>query len=265
MAKKKDGRVTARANEVRVLRSLQRFGWLRTKDVAALCWTRWASKPNDALNLAPVQANASSLRMAQRTLKRLKLKRCVLASQAPDGSFVYALAEAGVRLLLQLGLQSQSGKDLVRNFSSAFFRHRCISNQIAIAAITQGFRVSTEREIAQGLCPGGVQGIEGKRPDVIVRDGKQAIFCEVERSRKKSAEYQALLLWLEKILRLKANVYVSLEVENLFLIQVIFICTDAFRIRLQKDLEARGWMVSQQETLINYSTTLYNFRDIIFP
>lgn len=265
MAKKKDGRAIARANEIRVLRSLQRFGWLRTRDLAVLCWTRWATKPADVLNFEPREATVSALRMAQRTLKRLKLKRCVLASQAPDGSFIYALAQAGVRLLLQLGLQSQSGKDLVRNFSSAFFRHRCISNQIAIAAITQGFRVSTDREIAQGLCPGGVQGIEGKRPDVIVRDGQKAIFCEVERSRKRSSEYQALLLWLEKMLDYKASGEIFLEVEKLNLNQVVFICTDAFRVRLQKELEARGRKISEQRVLINFSTELYDFKDILFP
>lgn len=265
MPKAKDARAVARSNEVRVLRSLQRFGWLRTRDLATICWTRWAPRPAGVLNLEPIAATASALRMAQRTLKRLKVKRCVLAARAPDGSTVYALAEAGVRLLLELGLQSQSGKDLVRSFSSAFFRHRCIANQIAIAAITQGFRVSTEREIAQGLWLGGLQGIEGKRPDVVIRDGKQAIFCEVERSRKKSAEYQALLSWLEKMLQSKASGDIFLGGENLFLSQVIFVCTNAFCARLQKDLEARGWKISEQKALINCSTELYVFRDILFP
>ena len=37
-----DGRVAARDNELRVLRALHRFGWLRTRDIAALVWLIWA-------------------------------------------------------------------------------------------------------------------------------------------------------------------------------------------------------------------------------
>mgnify|MGYP000853832867 FL=1 len=41
----KDGRAIARENEVRVLRALHRFGWLRTRDLAVLVWQRWARSP----------------------------------------------------------------------------------------------------------------------------------------------------------------------------------------------------------------------------
>lgn len=265
MANKKDGRVIARANEIRVLRALQRFGWLRTRDLASLCWTRWATKAADAVNIAPVDAAASAIRMAQRTLKRLALKRCVLSSQAPDGSIVYTLAEAGARTLSDMGLQAHSGKDLTRSFSSAFFRHRCIANEIAISAITQGFRVSTEREISQGLWLGGAHGVEGKRPDVVIRDGHNVIFCEVEKSRKNSADYQALLSWLGKMLEAHCKGGALIGNEKLLMQKVIFVCASKFRAKLQKDLLARGWGVNQLDVLINYSNELYSFRDIIFP
>ncbi|MEZ0246991.1 MAG: hypothetical protein ACAH09_10170, partial [Methylophilaceae bacterium] len=75
----KDGRAIARANEVRVLRALHRFGWLRTRDLAALVWQRWANQPAEKHNLQPPIATASGLRMAQRTLRRLRDKRLVLS------------------------------------------------------------------------------------------------------------------------------------------------------------------------------------------
>src|SRR5690554_722973 len=147
----KDGRAVARENEVRVLRALHRFGWLRTRDLAALGWQRWARNPTSEPSLKPAPPTAAGVRMAQRTLRRLRAKRQVLSSRAPDGSLIYALAEAGARLLLQAGVTAVTGKDLLRSFSAAHFRHRCIANEIAVGAVVEGFRVATEREIAQGL------------------------------------------------------------------------------------------------------------------
>lgn len=262
----KDGRAIARVNEGRVLRALHRFGWLRTRDLAALCWTRWLSKPSGPLNLAPINPTDSALRMAQRTFKRLRVQRQVISTQAPDGSIVYTLSEAGSRALKKSGIDALSGKDLVRGFSSAYFRHRCIANEIAIAGITQGFRVSTEREIAQGIWLGGEAGIYGKRPDVVLRDGKRVIFCEVEKSRKRMAEYQALLRWLGKILHhLQHPGKDALLGPELTMESVVFVCTQAFRTKLQKDLEVAGWSTAQKNSFIQYSCELYMFRDILFP
>lgn len=262
----KDGRVIARANEFRVLRALHRFGWLRTRDLAALCWKRWPPRPVAMLSLAPISPSASGLRMAQRTLKRLRAMRCVISAQAPDGSIVYTLSEAGVRALKDTGIEAASGKDLVRGFSSAYFRHRCIANEIAIAGITQGFRVSTEREISQGLWLGGEAGVFGKRPDVVVRNGKQAIFCEVEKSRKKQAEYQALVRWLCRLLLLQQKSGGQAQLSpDVCLERVVFICTQVFQTKLERDLEVAGWTQAQQTTLIQYSCELYQFRDILFP
>ncbi|UOB06111.1 hypothetical protein [[Acidovorax] ebreus] len=204
--------------------------------------------------------------MAQRTLKRLRTMRCVISAQAPDGSIVYTLSEAGARMLKEAGIDAASGKDLVRGFSSAYFRHRCIANEIAIAGITQGFRVSTEREISQGRWLGGEAGIFGKRPDVVLRDGKRVIFGEVEKSRKRASEYQGLLRWLGRILELQKRSQDGVQLgSEVVLERVIFICTQAFQAKLQRDLEAAGWSLAQQNSLIHYSTELYSFRDILFP
>ena len=262
----KDGRVIARASEFRILRALQRFGWLRTRDLARLCWKRWLLKPVAPLSLAPVNSTASAVRMAQRTLRRLRAMRYVISAQAPDGSIVYTLSESGARALQNAGISAGSGKDLVRGFSSAYFRHRCIANEIAIAGITQGFRVSTEREISQGRWLGGEEGILGKRPDVVLRDGKRVIFGEVEKSRKRVSEYQALLRWLGKVLQHhQSAAQGGLLGPDLILERVIFICTQAFQAKLQRDLEAAGWSPAQQSSVIHYSSDLYMFRDILFP
>lgn len=264
MTKKKDGRAIAHHNEVRVLRSIARFGWLRTRDIAVLCWTVWSIKPVAAFELVRIFPSSSGWRMAQRTLKRLAQKRCVLASKAPDGCIVYTLAEGGARALRERGFPAQSGKDLVRGFSNAFFRHRCIANEVAIAAIVQGYRASTEREIAQGAWFGGLQGVEGKRPDVVVKNQDQILFCEVEKSRKNKTEYQDLLSWLVKMSAVQGARNLACGNEKVVLAKVIFVCTLAFQKKLRKDLVALGLTAAKQDQLISYSTDLYDLRSTMF-
>jgi hypothetical protein len=83
--KQLDGRAVAQDNELRILRGLNRFGWLRTRDLAALVFTRWAGKPVQNPSLVPPTATASALRMAQRTLRRMLDARLVLQAGGPDG------------------------------------------------------------------------------------------------------------------------------------------------------------------------------------
>ena len=173
MANQKDGRITARENEIRALRALHRCGWLRTRDLATLVWQDWARNPTGEPSLKPPTPTASALRMAQRTMRRLRDKRLVLSSLAPNGSIIYALSEAGARALQQIGVAAVTGKDLMRAFSAGHFRHRCIANEVAIGAIVAGYRASTEREISQGHWLGGEKGIKGKKPDVLIRSGDE--------------------------------------------------------------------------------------------
>ena len=262
----KDGRLIARQNEQRCLRALHRFGWLRTRDLAALCWQHWASRPSGPPGLGPTQPTGSAVRMAQRTLCRLRDARLVIAGQGPDGAVIYALSEGGARVVKEAGIAASSGKDLVRGFSSAHYRHRCISNQLAISGMAQGFRVSTEREVAQGLWLGGGIGIEGKRPDVLLRSRNQVWWVEVERSRKNAPEYKALLRWLTKVLhdstrrdgsRLLGPGYVWGR--------VIFVCAPAFATKLRRDLQALGWTQQQVDALAWFESALYRFEETLFP
>lgn len=262
----KDGRAAARDNELRVLRALHRFGWLRTRDIAALVWLIWAKADGAAVapSLRPAVPTAAGLRMAQRTLGRLYDRRWTLRARAPDGATIYALAEAGARFLQQSGIAAESGKDLLRPQSGGYYRHRCIANAVAIGAIVDGLRASTEREIAQGRWFGGTEGVAGKRPDVLIRDSTTAWWVEVERSRKNAREYGQLLCWLDAALtdaRLGAQARL---LNSLRWGKIAFICTPAFEMKLRADLSDRGWPRQDLDQWIEFSTSLYKLEDIVF-
>jgi hypothetical protein len=146
---KRDGRELARQNELRLLKSLHKYGWLRTRDLAALHWMP-AMRRGQLFELATVEVSQTALRMAQRTLARLRRDCKVLWIQAPDGSTIYGLAEAGARQLVSLGIPAKSGKDLVRRISLSHYHHRRLANEVAIVAVLQGYRVASETEIASG-------------------------------------------------------------------------------------------------------------------
>jgi hypothetical protein len=154
----------------------------------------------------------------------------------------------------------------VRGFSSAYYRHRCIANEVAIAGMTQGFRASTEREIAQGAWLGGEAGIAGKRPDVLLRAGNTVHWVEVERSRKNSADYKAFLAWLSKVLQDHARRDGSrLLGPGQVWGRIFFICTQAFEAKLRKDLATAGWLPQQVDALACFESALYRFEDTLFP
>lgn len=264
---KRDGRAVARENDLRALRALHRFGWLRTRDLAALLWQRWAAKPHaGGPSLQPPPFTPSGLRMAQKTLRRLRQGRLVLQARGPDGSLIFSLAEGGARLLQALGVKAVTGKDLMRSFSTSHFRHRCIANEVAISAIVEGFRVATEREISQGLWLGGERGIAGKRPDVFIR-GASVWWIEVERSRKNAKDYSELQKFLtaaaRDALRPTGSGSVLLQ-DKMRWARVMFICRPAFEIKLRRDLQGKGWTATTIETFVSFQTSLYDFKDINF-
>ncbi|UYO94690.1 hypothetical protein [Pollutimonas sp. M17] len=135
-----------------------------------------------------------------------------------------------------------------------------------LEVIVQGFRASTEREIAQGLWLGGEEGIAGKRPDVLLRSGMHVYWIEVERSRKNAKDYKALLVWLTRVL------HDSTQIGGSRLLRfgqqwerVIFICTRAFETKLRKDLEAVSWTPKQINMLLSFKSALYHFEETLFP
>ncbi|CAN0618007.1 conserved protein of unknown function [Burkholderia multivorans] len=259
-----DGRIAASQNEVRVLRALNRFGWLRTKDLAALLWQPWARKPAGEPDMRPQVPTTSARQMAQRTLRRLYEARQVLRSQAPDGALIYALATAGVRRLGQLGVPAASGKDLVRRFSAAQYRHRCIANEVAISGIVAGFRTSTEREIAMDKWLGGEFGVAGKKADVLLQGNGQVWWVEVERSRRNASDRARLHAFLAAVLHDASQPSDPVLLDGQRWAKVIFICTPAFRTRLVRELENAGWTEAVIKRLTCFVDELYSFVDIMF-
>lgn len=261
----RDGRIIAMENEVRVLRALHRFGWLRTRDLAVLLWQQWQKSPPGEPDLKRPTPTASDWRMAQRTLRRLVEARQVLRGQAPNGSVIYALSEAGSRRLQQLGVPALSGKDLIRAFSAAQFQHRSVANEVAIAGILAGYRISSEREIAQDKWLGGADGIEGKKPDVLLQANGRVWWYEVERSRKNAKDYARLLKWLQAVRHDARPGHESVLLgKGLCWARVVFMCTPAFRSKLLRDLETTGWQKDAIEALIMFETVLYSFADMLF-
>lgn len=262
-----DGQVLAAKNELSVLRALQRFGWLRTRDVAVLVWRLW-EKPSlgSQPSLSPPVATSSEIRMAQKTLARLRKKKFILSSMAPNGSNVHALAQRGADVLREAGIEAGSGKDLIREFQSAFFLHRCIANEIAISAITEGLKAATEREIAQGRWLLGAKGAGkvGKRPDVLIRSKNDAWWVEVERSRKNHSDYKKLLSFLGEIFAVYVPGKKVLVSEGVALAKVIFICTSAFEVKLRTDLLSAGWSDVVISHFLVFDSTSYSFKKIQF-
>lgn len=239
----KDGREIARTYEQRVLKALHKYGWLRTRDLAVLIWMRANSRPKSAGFLPePIVVEQSAWRMAQRTLARLRNADKVLWKQAPDGSTIYGLAEAGAHWLVRQGISASSGKDLVRRVSMSYYHHRRIANEIAILASRQGYRVASEREIAVGQWFGGTDGVAGKEPDVIVRDGKDVYWYEVERSRRNHKDAATLRTALVKLWSdVKHPMDAPVLPGGYRLKKVVFVCESAFIDALTIDLEKLGW------------------------
>lgn len=261
---KKDGRVIAQENETKVLRALHRFGWLRAKDLAGLIWQVWADNPKAEPSMLPVQATQSGLRSAQVTLRRMVEAKLLLPATVRSGSRIYTLSQSGAQRLRISGVPADSGKDLVRDFSDAHFVHRAIANEIAIAGINDGFRVSTEREVARDRWFGGSKGIAGKKPDVIVRATNRVWWVEVERSRKNQKDYARLIDWLGSVARDARRQDSALLPFAVRWAKVLFVCHQSFESKLSADLKAAGWSERSIAALIGFSPIdLYSVRSIL--
>lgn len=182
----------------------------------------------------------------------------VLHMPAPDGCLIYGLSEAGARQLVSLGIPAKTGKDQVRRVSLSHFHHRRLTNEISIIAALQGYRVISETEIASGRWFAGKDGILGKRPDVIVRDGRDIWVVECERSRRNKKDYAWLLSWLLQLWPASDKGMESVELPGGYrLKQVVFVCENAFIDRLITDLGKLGWTEAQIKNRIFAKRLLY--------
>ena len=155
--------VTALRNELNILTCLHRFGWLKTRQIASFVW--------------PASADGGGYSMAQRTLRRLKKARRVVAKIAPDGATVYALGRGGARYLNEFeGLDAKTTTDGMRTLAN--YIHRTRANDIAIQAILSGRTAWTEFEVQTGKAP--VRVLRGKVPDLLLDWSHKAATGEGE-------------------------------------------------------------------------------------
>ncbi|MGV8990732.1 MAG: hypothetical protein ACOH1Q_04935 [Thiobacillus sp.] len=186
--------------------------------------------------------------------------------KAPDGSRIYGLSESGARHLVGMGVPAKSGKDHIRRVSLSFFQHRRLANEIAICALLQGFRANSEHEIAKGEWLGGVKGVQGKKPDVVVRggsgSGKYVAFWEVERSRRNFRDGEKLLSWIKTMWPPGHAVGTPAELPGGYkLNKVLFIANAAFIERLTTELGDAGWTEKMIANRIHAVKSLYVTED----
>lgn len=263
---KLSAREIAFENEVEVLKALHKFGWLRSKDLACLIWQKKDKRfSNREPEFCKPVSSPSGLRMSQITIKRLKDKKLILSATTPDNSQIYALSQKGANHLNNVGIETISGKDLLRVFSFEQFRHRVISNEIAISGILQGFKVFTEREIAQNKWHFDKAGYLGKKPDCLIQNKEYAWWVEVERSRKNQKDYAFLLQWLNKVFESCKRPHEKPALTTQISLQkVVFICTPVFEKRLIADLIRMGWNEEQIYLRLIFLRSLYDFRQACF-
>lgn len=253
-----DGRELARRNELKILKLLHRLGWARSREAACLWMPSRSAPPKGGFSPEPVCVSGSALRMAQRTLGRLREQRLVFTHVGPDGSHLYALSEGGARVLQGLGIPAASGKDWLCRFSMTQYHHRRLSNELALLAMLQGFRIKTDREIAQGLGIGGLEGVQGKRADMTARSGRTLYWGEVVRSRLNSRDYAHTLTWLHGLWPTGRNIWLPAPLPGgLELAQVVFLADQAFAERLTRDLKNLGWSDEMVTHRLKFRMLLY--------
>lgn len=261
----KSGLEIANENEIKVLNYLHKFGWLRSKDIASLVWQIPDKKfSNFEPEFKKCIYTKGGLRMAQITLKRLKLNKLVLSAEAPDNSTIYALSQKGANRLGEAGIESISGKDLIRIFSFDQYRHRVISNEIAIAGVLQGFKVFTERQIAQNKWLFNEKGYHEKKPDCLIINRASAWWIEVEKSRKNKKDYEALLNWLGVVHQHCKRPHEKPELAGLGLRKIVFICSPVFEKRLMNDLMKLGWDEESIYLRLAFEKSIFSFRQAYF-
>ena len=180
-----DGLEIARLNEVKILKWLNRFGGLLTRQVAALVWPE----------------ASQGIRMAQRTLRRLAMEKQVLKRELRTGGVIHVLSEAGARRLREHDIEASARGTRDLRWSKPY--HRVLANDVAIRAHLQGSTVWTEFEIQRGRAP--LRKLMGCIPDVLVCEDPDHFnyidWIEVENAAKSRARLGQMLKLADWMLR----------------------------------------------------------------
>lgn len=158
-----DKRLVGEMNRQAILSWLYRFGWLTSRMVARLVW-------KDASQAWP---------MARRTLSSMQDEGTVIKRALPQGGEAYLLAAKGARYLNERhGLNASSGQCMTIGNTL----HRACSNWYLIEALSDGWGVITEHEIASDRCQ--VRVFDGKQADGLLLGDGEAIWVECENAWK---------------------------------------------------------------------------------
>ncbi len=236
-----DGKIIARRNMEAMLKALNQYGWLRTRDLAALIWQKGKKKKAN-FDLQPLTLLDQNMRACQIVLARLRRKQMVNRIKAPDASWIYGLAEAGVRELRGMGIEAKSSEDSLKRISLSFYHHRRMANEVAIVAAMQLFEIVSEFQIATAKWFGGITGVNSKKPDALCIDGKVVTWIEVERSRRNKKDWARLMTWLLAIWPADRNIYCNAPLlDGYEMLRVLFVCEQSFIDRVVVELKAAGW------------------------
>lgn len=164
-------------NDLRGLRWVHEFGWLRAPELGTLMWPK----------------NATSAEAANRLIRSWVARKLVLVRELPDrAGKATVLALAGVRLLAEHGYEARTGKDIGTMSETGWtpphsWRHDLIAAGVLANMAKRGYSVIAEQTLRR------IPTKSPKLPDGLLccPDG-QWLWLEVEHSTKTGKNLQQL-------------------------------------------------------------------------
>lgn len=162
------GRALGLQNDLKGLRWIHDFGWLRPLEIGMLCW--------------PEAANPR--KNGERIVRKWRKNSLVLKRKLPAGAgSAYVLSAAGAAFLQRYGFSAESGKDWGRAVEGqwaapASWRHDLMAAGLLAHLHKRGFTIVPENRLRREN-PG-----PGKIPDGLAMVDGKVYWVEVERARK---------------------------------------------------------------------------------
>ncbi|MBD9400989.1 hypothetical protein [Comamonas sp. CMM02] len=154
-------------NDVRGLRWISDFGWLRTAELSALMFT-----------------GMHAHKQAERLVRSWRRRGLVLERKLPErAGRALMLAARGVQLLAEAGFATRSGKDIGETINGTWrppltWMHDLLAAQVLVELRKRGFGILPEAVLRRSA------GALTKMPDGLAIKGAQVIWLEVESARK---------------------------------------------------------------------------------
>lgn len=167
-----DNKITGEQNRLAILKYLNIFGWLNSKQISELLWKN----------------KKSGLAMAQKTIASMLENKLIIKRKLDTGSEAILLSSKGASLLnSEFNVKAVSGAKL--QLGNAV--HRCASNWYLIQEIHNGNKIISEFEIQSGKV--NFKNSYGKVPDGLVITDFGVIWVEVENAWKNINEREKIV------------------------------------------------------------------------